>query len=673
MESGHGFFGTVRNTIGHRDQSFFFMRKQKRPNPSEGATSKRHPVLPPGFSSSKAEPPDEVTASLAAIYGKRPNAIRADLAKIDTGRRRTWVAVLFAISVFLATLAGAAWAGFWWWSGRAGGNGLQIAVEGPSRVSIGQETTFFLNWFNRTQDPLASADVRVAFPTDFVITAIDPEPAERAGGGAPSFTSRLGAVPAGGHGVIKVMGIFTGALGTKNVIQIIGTYRVGSSGREAETLLTQELEYAESVLDGALDVPAKVLPGDRVTIVYRITNKGDTDMDGLEARLTLPDGFVPEAAAPSTYARTDTGAIRMPIGLIPAGASSTVRMIGAFAIDTHGDETVHAEAGRIGEGGSFAAAQKTDGIMSVLAGDIDLNITVNGSAQDRSVALGERERIVITYVNTSGEELQDVALRFRLGGETASSSPMLVDWKVLEDSASGTVSGHVVTYTADQIKQLDRLPPNGSGLIELSVPLVKRVSSNQDVPLFASAEAVIGSVGGVSVNRTVTTRPITLRLQTDAALHAIARYASEEGAPVGSGPLPPVAATATTYRIEWNITKTLHALTRVTVSAMLPKNVSFVSTKHVDAGTVSYDADRRLVTWTIDGVPADADETRVAFDVSLIPSQADIGRFADVLGESRFEFTDEAIGESLLRTAEALNTDLPDDALAKGKGVVRKP
>lgn len=650
------------------------MKKRQRPNPTADAP-KKDPVLPPGFSSSKAKEMDNVTASLSAIYGKQPGTAPEDLTRLVHGKRRTWLLFVLGSAAFLSLLAIVAWIGFLWWNGRAYAAGLQIVVEGPSRIALGQETTYFINWFNRSKDPLAAAELRVTFPSDFMLSAMEPQPTQH-GEGNTAFTYRLGSQPAEARGTVKVTGTFTGALGTKSAIQVIATYRPATRSNDFEALVTRELEYADSVVDGTLELPPKVLPGDRVSIVYRVINKGDVALQGLEARVHLPEGFVRDATG--TGELIDGRVVRVALSSLEAGASSTVRIQGAFALGAHGDTPVHAEAGRIGADGAFAAAQKTDGTLSVLGGDLSVKLMINGSDKDRSVILGERQRVAISYENTSGETLDDVVLRIHFGGDpsrpgSTSSSVDMVDWEALEDSAGGTRDRDVLSYTSEEIGQLKQLAASGDGLIELSVPLSAHATSGRDVPIRAWVEATIGAVDGVKVNRTVTTQPITLRLQTDASLSAVARYASEEGAPVGSGPLPPVSGTSTTYRLEWEISKSLHALERITVTANLPKGVEFVATKEVEAGDVSYDADRRLVTWKLNALPVDIPTNRVSFDVKLTPSEADIGRFAPLLGETRFEFIDRALGESLLRTSPGLSTDLPEDALAKGKGVVKKP
>ena len=89
---------------------------------------------------------------------------------------------------------------------------MELTIEGPARVSLGQETTYFVNWFNQSKEPLASAEIRVNFPNDFVVTSVEPKPT-----GEP-LVFRLGAQAAEARGTIKISGTFTGALGSKTAV-----------------------------------------------------------------------------------------------------------------------------------------------------------------------------------------------------------------------------------------------------------------------------------------------------------------------------------------------------------------------------------------------------------------------------------------------------------------------
>lgn len=647
-------------------------------SPSRTPKSAPHkPQTPPGFSSAPTQDVDAVTSGLAAIYGKETPDARKQLFSLEKDKRRTWLILLIGAATFLAVLAAVAWAGFWWWTGSRTEEGLALSVEGPTDISLGQETTFKIHWKNEARDPIAAVEVRVVFPNDFAINAIEPQPTERANSGA-SFTVRLGSQAAGAEGAIDVRGVFSGSLGTQSAIQVIGTYRPATFNSEFEKLVTHPLTYTSSVLEGELSFPEKVLPGDKVEIRYIVTNTGTVDLEGLEARLTLPEGFVRDVE--DTAELLEGRVARRMLPLIPAGTSSTVSVIGSFAATARGDVTVHAEAGRVAAGGAFAASEQTDRTLSVLAGDLALDVVVNGSGEGRSVSLGERQRVAVNYRNLSGVALSDVTLRFFVGRDpsvpvTGSAPPTVVDWNGLDDPQGSVRQGDTLVLTSVELPALADIPADAQGTLEFSVPLVSSLTAagQGDAPLVVSAEATIAKVDGTQVNRTVRTEPIALRLQTDTRVAAVARYTSEEGAPVGSGPLPPVVGSGTTYRVEWTLTKSFHALERVTVSATLPSSVAWGGAVEVEAGELTYDADRRLVTWIVNRLPDDIHRALGSFNVTLTPSEADVGRFASLMGESRMEFTDATLGEPLLRTTPSLSTDLPSDEYAKGKGVVRRP
>jgi hypothetical protein len=180
-------------------------------------------------------------------------------------------------------------------------------------------------------------------------------------------------------------------------------------------------------------------------------------------------------------------------------------------------------------------------------------------------------------------------------------------------------------------------------------------------------------VGSTVVHRVVRAAPIVLRYSSDVKLSAEARYFSEEGAPLGSGPLPPLVGQTTTYRVEWRAQKRFHELANLKIRATLPSGVAWTGTTIDDAGSLVYDEATRSVTWTLNRMPADVNEQTIRFDLAVTPSEADAGRFAKLVGETRFEATDSVTGELMSQVQPALTTDLETDESASGKGVVRKP
>ncbi len=618
----------------------------------------------------------DVEQGLSVIF-RVDNGEVPDLSKLDRRRSNLLVWIFVGVCTFLIILISAIWLGFAIFKPFNGfkGQGLKITIDGPERISIGQETTYFVNYQNISSEPLATSDIRLSFPSDFTMTTMNPKPT------TSGMDWLLGAIPFGGRGTIIVKGIFTGAIGTKTAIQAVGTYRPASFNSDFEALTTKNINYASSVLNGSFDKPIKVLPGDTVRIAYTVQNNGAKSLNQLEARITLPHGFIREAS--STDKLLDGRVVHFLMGTLAPGATSTVAVTGTFASGASGNLPLHAEVGHESSNDTFLAALKTDDTISVLAGELLVKLLVNGSAADRSVSGGDILQFSLAYQNTSAEDIKGITLRaiFEPVPDATntsatiekSSSASFVDWSKFKDSSSGVVKGGVVTWTNAQIDELKRMPPQADGTIEFSIPVSSYASGTPDIPYQVMVEATMKSVGETEIDRTIKTTPIIFRLKTDADLATEARFFSKNGVQLGSGPLPPVSGQTTTYQIRWEVDKTLHELSDLRVHATLPKDVTWPNMTAVSAGDIAYDSSSRTVTWTLNRLPADMNKADATFDVQLTPAAADIGRFVQLTGDTRFDATDVDLNEPLIRIKPGLNTDLQNDVGAKNKGVVRLP
>lgn len=607
-----------------------------------------------------------VDEGLQAIFsegGEMP-----DLKTFEPRRSRWWLYAVLGIAVFLVALIAAAWAGFSIFKPFRGfsGQGLAISVEGPERVSLGQETTYFINYQNRTSEPIASASVRISFPSDFVVSGMEPEPTQD---GVMEW--RLGSLPVEGRGTIKIHGTFTGAIGTATAIQVVGSYRPATFNSDFDALATKVLNYTDSVLIGSIETPQKVLPGDHVTIAYHLENQGTDVIDRLRVRFTLPHGFQLDA---SSTGDLQGNQVEMPIGPLAAGASSTVRIAGVFSSGESGEAHVVAEAGHPSAENTFLASQRTETSFTVLAGDLSLKLVLNGQDQQVVTAYDGALRFGLSYENTAPEALEGVELTFRLEPVAPTTTPaMLADWNSLIEHSSGTRSGNSIRWDKSSLSLLERLPSHNEGTIGFSLDALPVTSGTSGLVVRAVLEAKIKKVGTTEVNRIVRAAPIVITYLSDAAVTAEARYNSEEGAPFGTGPLPPVVGQATKYRIQWNLTKHVDELGDIKVHATLPSNVAWINKSIVNAGAITYDESTRTVTWTLNRLPKDVGEEEAGFDVTLTPGEADANRFAKLLEETRMDATDITNGQKVLKTSHALSTDLENDEAARGKGVVRKP
>jgi hypothetical protein len=206
----------------------------------------------------------DMEASLAAIYQDQTGTV-PDLSRLDRKRSKRWFWMITGGVILLACLALAAWTGFFLFQPyrEFTGEGLRVKIDGPANMVLGKEETYTVTWSNQSVDPLSHAEIRVALPPDFVVTALSPEPSDR-----HLSLWKLGSLPPGGHGSISIQGVFVGALGTTSAIQVIGVYRPSGFGRDLEVLMNEPLVSTESVLEGVLQAPQKVLSGDTLSLVY---------------------------------------------------------------------------------------------------------------------------------------------------------------------------------------------------------------------------------------------------------------------------------------------------------------------------------------------------------------------------------------------------------------------
>lgn len=614
----------------------------------------------------------EVEQSLQAIYEDGSGRV-PDLSRLERTPSHRFLWSAFLCACVLVFLGGIGWIAFQFVQPFRGfhGSGLAVAIHGASNVTLGAPQVYTIEWSNKDQRALQSAKLRLTLPPDFLLTSLTPPPTN-----AKLNEWDLGALSVGAEGTIQIQGVFSGALGSQTSLQTIGSYRPATFDRDFQTLAVQPILSSASVLEGRVDIPSKVIAGDFLTIRYTLINQGTQPLRKVIARISPPLGFLPNAS--QVVSSTEQGFMFVVPELLPR-ASSTVQLTGSFSSGMAGDLPISLSAGRLGSEGNFILAQKTDTRIPVLAGDLTLGLVVNGSKDARSIKPGEKIHVTLAYQNTSVEPLKKVSLRLNfesfIDGRSVTGTSLL-DWGRLQASPVGATSTkpriQYIRYDKDYVSDLALLDPQAEGRVELSLPTTFIKKGVKDAWLKITADGLVGVVGDTTVQRLVHTQPITLHYRSDATFNAEARYYTEEGAPIGSGPLPPVAGKTTAYRVIWNISKKLHALDQVKVIATLPATAVWGAHSASNAGIVTYDSSTREIKWIIDSVAGDRNEVEANFEVQVTPDVTDVGRFAHILEETKFEAQDSLLYEAMTQTREALTTDLLSDEGARNKGVVRK-
>lgn len=627
-------------------------------------------------SSQEIDPPHvndhDVQESLERIYrtdaGEMPN-----FGHFERVRNRTGLRIIVGIGGIIIFLSILAWTGLFAIQPlkQVSPLGLALVLHEPEAVTLGKEEDLSIDWVNESLQPLAEASIRLSLPPEFHLSSSDPTPTD-----ARLLSWNLGFVAPHASGTIHLKGLFLGALGEGGTIQVLGNFRNQNTDRDRQIVLSQQTKYSATVLEGTISLPETALPGDVTVLQYSLKNTGAKALENLVARIAIPEGFLPTA---STTVDAQTRSLEFYIGTLPSQSLTTIQLPGHFAPGVGGDATFLVQAGKK-QADQFFPIQQGERRISVLAGELSLHLVANGASESEiRIAPGEPLRILAEYQNTSPEILKDVQLTWNVeslvdGKVVAPATLLDLPHGSLDPEASSTTKARfaLFQYGKKEIPDFASLAPGAKGRIELFFPTILPARPLKQGAIRVTLQSEIGSIGKNLVKRKIALAPLLVQYKTDADVNVETRYYTEEGAPLGSGPLPPIVGNTTSYRIFWSVRKKLHSLGDVEVTAHLPRIVAWGQKSQADTGTLTYDEKTREVHWRIKSVPEDVTELNASFELQLTPESVDIGRFASLLEETTFRAHDLLADEWLTKQKPTQTTDLEQDEAAKSKGVVRK-
>ncbi|MFA6410984.1 MAG: hypothetical protein WCW26_05435, partial [Candidatus Buchananbacteria bacterium] len=90
------------------------------------------------------------------------------------------------------------------------------------------------------------------------------------------------------------------------------------------------------------------------------------------------------------------------------------------------------------------------------------------------------------------------------------------------------------------------------------------------------------------------------------------------------------------------------------------------------AGTISYSLSDNTVTWKISRIPANKgyDDVNVWFDLSVTPTAQQVRKLLILTDQTDLIATDKATKSQVTKTGKAVTSNLEDDPIGGGKGLV---
>ncbi|MBI4256530.1 hypothetical protein HY626_00560 [Candidatus Uhrbacteria bacterium] len=592
----------------------------------------------------------EIRRQLRSIYEGSDGRV-PDLSKLERGQRSRLTQFLLKTIGLLAVLSLIAWIGFFVFTKGLfqEGETLHLTTQGPEEVKSGEEVSYTFRYENTGTVPIASLALKLTIPSTFHVYSSVPEPE-----GNLAWT--IGSLSAGSDGAVTVTGVFLAEVPSSQRLQALFTYKPANFSSNFQDILTQKVEVTNSVVALSFTGPEKALAGDTSEYVVNVQNTSSDPVFNLRVIPTFPTDFITTNAQPAmaegqTYWAIDT---------LEPGELAAITIEGSYTSTASGEQRLAVVVGFVDQ--DLVFVQRVQELVTdVLGGSISFSVIVNGSSQNQTADLGETLRVSLDYANQSQETARDMSFTMTLSSD-AGTVP--VDWNKA-NVGTGTRVGNEVSW-----ESLPELAPESSSVIDLSLPIYALLDPGEADSFTIAVVLTLNKVGTITSTRTLEATPIVITLNSDVSLNAQARYYSESGTAIGSGPIPPQVGQTTSYRVYWNLSNSLHTIENVRMTATLPQDVAWLERTDTDIGTVNYNSTTRQITWTIPKLLAELGHAGAWFDIAISPDSADVGRFMKLTSTTSFEAKDSTTTESISESLPELTSELPDDDFALGKGVV---
>ncbi len=597
---------------------------------------------------------------LAEVYTASDGQI-PDLTRLENAQKPSWKTrlTIFGGFLMLAVLAGGI--GLFIWHNLSGDSftneRVLLKVDAPLGVTSGQETPYTITLTNKEQVDLFNVRIEAKYPDNFTFVSSNPEPSD-----GENRSWDFSVLKPGETKAVELKGTLLAALNSSQDFKISAVFKPSNLNANFRQDANVELLVSAATVTIEISGPEKTLANQKQDYLVAYTNTGTEDLTDIRVVADLPEGFVMLASDPAQVENTNN---RWDIKELKVGDKGLIKISGDYsAVSDAGtkDFKIRIERKLNDE---YIIQSEATAITDIIKDQLSLQLIINGSAEDQTVAFGDTLTYSLNYKNTGETELKDVSL-------SASLNSQIIDWSTLQDAKSGIRTGNAIIWSGKEIPQLSSLAPGAEGQLSWQIRLKDSKSLGVGVSKFDVEnyiEGNVGQTGALSGQSTVRSKTILTHVNSDVSVSASARYYNEDSLPLGSGPIQPQVGETSSYNIRLALSNNLRDVKNVTVTAILPKDVSWINKETHLLGTVNYNPSNHSVTWTINQVsPTMRPEAH--FNVSVKPTPNDAGKVLILVSNTSFTATDVATGSQITGLDKALTTAFNDPALGQVPGIV---
>ncbi len=469
--------------------------------------------------------------------------------------------------------------------------GVQIEINGPTKVTLGSDVSYELKIANNSDKILTENHLLVVYPDGYSFTNADPL-ADNSQGTEFSFDT----LASGAEQTIRLNGRLTGGVKTEQLL--IAHYQFKPQGSK-ETLQIDKnfkttIETASFSFNA--DLPASLLPGNTLKIKLNLENNEQRPLEKLRVRAIYPGGF--------SFSKSTPGADKddniWDLDQLGIGEKQNFDIEGTLGGNVDEVKRFVFEVGFKDDNGEFLKQTELEKVVKLVKPTITINQSVNGKQE--ILADADTPLIyTVSFTNTGPAGLANLVME-------VSFDDGVWDLSTLRAQNGGSIKDHLIKWDGVGVPGLRSLESGQKARVVFSVNPYRKVPIN----------------GSADKHFMTTTKPTIKIGSAFVAGNSVAvkyRALIEAGASasVASGASPPQVGQETVYDITWSVDNAYNDLGGARLVGEIPAGANFVKNSgHVSVGEdLTYNESKRQIVWNIGRVPANVGKLQPSFKATF--------------------------------------------------------
>lgn len=543
-----------------------------------------------------------------------------------------------------------------WWGGSSfSDKEVAVTLEAVDRATSGDEITYKITYQNNTRVTLSSMNFRLFYPEDSIVLkdgeitkpeseGFTVEKLDSGQSGTKEFTVFL----VGDKGTIKTARL--------NVIFNAGTLR--SSFQKEVTAATTIFALPVTL---TLVAPPTTVSGQPIQYLLDIRNDSGQDLSDLKIILTYPDGFAVQKMTPSP----SVGNTIWTLASLDASEGKRITIDGVLSGDERQAKTITAVLQR-DLNGTYVDYVRTEAFTMISSPLLSVTVSPD-NGRDYVSFPGDTLRYTVLYNNKSRFTLLGLSLGIKLEGDMYDTAHLQSSQGFYDDGA------RTLMFDSAGVPDFASLPPGRTGKLTFSIPLKPGLSgaSGGAKNFFVKATARLSTSNvpsGLDGSEVFATDSVVTKIGSQPTLTQAILY--DDGA--GSGPMPPVVGSETTYTVRWQLTNPGNDVRDAKVIATLPPGVTFKDATTATNGTPPlYDRTKSTVTWSVGTLPfgtgSGMPRYEAKFQISIKPSSNQQNQSVKLITSASLSGTDSFTSQAVGSSPRDLTTDSVENHLNDGR------